>query len=78
MYDVLLKLGSIERSVTYLEGHSDDVKKKLEELSKEVISAKATFQTLKWIGGAIGAICIACLGIIATVVTMIAKHFLHW
>jgi cystathionine beta-lyase family protein involved in aluminum resistance len=76
--DVYQRLGSIQSQITYLEGYSDDARKELKAISTDIISAKATFKTLKIVFGVAGAICIAFWGLITTLVVMIAKHYLGW
>ena len=74
-YDLSLKVAGIERSVTYLEGHAETAEKKLDTISSDVTSALASFKTLKWIFGALGA---GTWGIIAALFLMWAKHYFNW
>lgn len=88
-YDIVQKLGSIERSVTYLEGRSsdsdrkiDDLASKIGDLSKEIVEVKAKLTVLqpiaKGIGKALwtiaGGVAIFLLGI----VSMWIKHRMGW
>ena len=43
LYDISQRVSSIERFLTYLEGHADDAKKRLDSISTEITEAKATF-----------------------------------
>lgn len=74
-YDLSLKVAGIERSITYLEGHAETAEKKLDTISSDVTSALASFRTLKWIFGALGA---GTWGIIAALFLMWAKHYFNW
>ncbi len=76
--DVYQRLGSMQSSITYLEGHADDSRKKLDSMATDIISAKATFRTLKVVFGVVGSVLVLVWSFIATVLTMIAKHYLHW
>ena len=76
--DVYQQLGSIQSSIAYLEGHADDARKKLDAISDDVVSAKATFKTLKIVFGVVGSILVLVWGFIATILTMMAKHYLGW
>jgi hypothetical protein len=71
----MVKVGGIERSITYLEGQSDDTRKKLDSISTEIATAKATFTTLKWI---LGAICLGIWGPLTAFILMWAKHNFGW
>ena len=76
--DVYQRLGSMQSSVTYLEGHADDARKKLEAIATDITSAKATFKTLKVVFGIVGSLLVLLWGFIAVVLEMMAKHYLHW
>jgi hypothetical protein len=75
IYDLLVKVGGIERSITYLEGQSSDARTKLDSISTEIAAAKASLSTLKWILGAIG---VGICGPLTAFVVMWAKHSLGW
>lgn len=74
-YDLSMKVAGIERSITYLEGHADSARAKLDSISAEIASAKATFGTLKYL---IIAICIGIWGLISALFLMWAKHHFNW
>lgn len=74
-YDLSLKVGSIERSIVYLEGHADSARAKLDSISTEIAAAKATFGTLKFL---FIAICIGTWGLISALFLMWAKHYFNW
>jgi hypothetical protein len=76
--DVYQRLGSIQQSITYLEGQADDSGKKLESISADITSAKATYRTLKWVLSIGVAIFLGVWGFMATILTMMAKHYLGW
>lgn len=68
----------MQSSITYLEGHADDARKKLEAITADIVSAKATFNTLKVVFGIVGSFLVIVWGFIATILTMMAKHYLGW
>lgn len=74
-YDLSVKVGGIERSITYLEGHADSARTKLDSISTEIAAAKASFSTLKWV---LGAICIGVWGPLTAFALMWAKHYFNW
>lgn len=74
-YDLSVKVGSIERSITYLEGHADSARGKLDSISAEIAAAKASFNTLKWI---LGAMCVGVWGPLTAFILMWAKHYFNW
>jgi hypothetical protein len=74
-YDLAVKVGGIERSIVYLEGHADAAREKLDSISTEIASAKASFNTLKWI---IGAMCVGIWGPLTAFALMWAKHYFNW
>lgn len=83
--DIYQRLGGIERSVTYLEGHAADADVKITrltdrvtDLAKEVAAAKATFKTLQWVLGIVGGILVIVWGFIGTILTMAIKHYMSW
>jgi tetrahydromethanopterin S-methyltransferase subunit G len=71
MYDILMKLGGIERSVTYLEAQAQTADQKLDTISTKLATAEGSIGTLKWIGRAIG---IGLWGLLAALILMWAKH----
>ncbi len=70
-----MDLSSIEKSMTYLEGHADDARKKLETISTDITEAKAAFKTLIWVFIAIG---IPVWVLLPAVTLMWAKHLFRW
>jgi len=76
--DIYVRLGSVQASITYLEGHADDARKELKGISDDIVAAKATFKTLKWIGGIVGGFMLLFWGFIATILGMWAKHYFQW
>ena len=75
MYDILQRVSRTESSITYLEAHADDAKKKLDKISEDVSTAKATFNTLKWV---FGGLCLGTWGLLSAFVIMWAKHHFGW
>lgn len=71
LYDVSQRMARVEASVTYLEGHADEARKKLDTISEQITAARASFNTTKYF---LGAICLAVWGIIA----MWVKHRFSW
>ncbi len=65
------RIGSMQQSITYLEGSADDTRKELKLISEKISTAQGTFNTAKYF---LGATCIAVWGVIA----MWAKHKLGW
>ncbi len=61
--------------MTYLEGHADDARKKLEAISTDITDAKASFRTLKWL---LTAICVPIWGVLSAMALMWAKHHFGW
>ncbi|MDR3750577.1 MAG: hypothetical protein P4K94_03735 [Terracidiphilus sp.] len=74
-YDLSVKVGGIERSITYLEGHAESADKKLDSISNDVTTAMASFNTLKWIFGALS---VGTWGILSALFLMWAKHYFNW
>jgi len=74
-YDISVRVGGIERSITYLEAHADTARGKLDAISAEIADAKASFSTLKWV---LGAICLGVWGPLTTFALMWAKHYFNW
>ena len=70
-----MKVGGIERSIVYLEGHADSARLKLDSISIEITAAKASFNTLKWI---IGAMCVGIWGPLTAFALMWVKHYFNW
>jgi hypothetical protein len=75
LYDLSVKVSGLERSITYLEAHADNANKKLDSLSNDFTSARATFNTLKFL---FIAIFVGTWGLISTLFLMWAKHQLNW
>ena len=71
-YEILAKLSGIERSITYLEAHAETADKKIDQITIDIATAKATFTTLKWI---VGVTVAGVWGVILTVVAAWAKHY---
>lgn len=76
--DIYVRIGGMQSSITYLEGHADDARKKLDAITADIVSAKATFNTLKIVFGIVGSILVLVWGFMATILTMMAKHYLGW
>ncbi len=74
-YDLSIKVAGIERSITYLEGHAETADTKLDSISNDVTKALASFNTLKWIFGALS---VGVWGIMSTLFVMWAKHYFNW
>lgn len=75
LYDLSVKVGGIERSIAYLEGHAESADKKLDSLSEDFTTAKATFGTLKAL---FIAICVGTWGVISALFLLWAKHYFGW
>ena len=75
VYDLLERVSSIERSITYLEGHAETADKKLDSITSDITTAKATFNTLKWV---LTATAVGVWGLILALSTMWAKHSFGW
>ena len=75
LYDLSTKVAGIERSITYLEAQAESARTKLDSISTDMTSAKASFNTLKWI---LGAICIGVWGPLTAFALMWAKHYFNW
>jgi len=76
--DIYVRLGGIQQSITYLEGHAEDARREIKTVSTDITAAKATLKTLKIIGGIFGAFCVALWTLITALVVMMAKHYLGW
>ena len=74
-YDLSLKVAGIERSITYLEGHAETADKKLDSITTDIVGAKATFGTLKWL---FTATVVGVWGIALALLTEWAKHYFGW
>jgi len=74
-YDLSVKVGGIERSIVYLEGHADSAHGKLDAISTEIAAAKTSFNTLKWV---IGVMCVGIWGPLTAFALMWAKHYFNW
>jgi hypothetical protein len=74
-YDLAIKVSGIERSVAYLEAHAESADKKLDSLSDDFTTAKATFNTIKVL---FFAICVGTWGVISALFLMWAKHYFNW
>lgn len=74
LYDIIQRIGGIERSVTYLEAQGGRLDEKLDKIAHEMTAAKATFGTLKFIGVAI---CIGVWGLISALVIAWLLHLWH-
>lgn len=46
-YEIVQRLTSIESSLSFMVAAADDSKSKIEQLSKDVVEARAKFETLK-------------------------------
>jgi len=75
LYDLSVKIGSFERSITYLEAHAENSDRKLDAISNTLTAAKATFNTLKVL---FIAICVGTWGVISALFLMWAKHYFNW
>lgn len=71
-YDVSIKVAGIERSIAYLEAHAETADKKLDTITTDIASARATFTTLKWVLGVSAA---GVWGLILAIVAAWAKHY---
>ena len=76
--DIYQKVAGIERSVTYLEAHAQNTDSKLNAISEDVVAAKATFNTLKWVLGIAGTLLVLLWTFTAGLLTLAAKHYLKW
>jgi hypothetical protein len=74
-FDILQRVGGIERSVTYLEAQGQKIDEKLDKLAHEMTAAKATFSTVKYL--AIG-IFVGIWGLFSALAIAWAIHHLHW
>lgn len=70
-YEILSKVSGIERSITYLEAHAETADKKLDQITIDIATAKATFTTLKWV---VGVTVAGVWGVILILVAAWAKH----
>lgn len=73
-FDLIERLGRVERSVTYLEAQGEKIDQKLDRIAHEMTAGKATFGALKFIGVAI---CIGVWGLISAVVIAWLVHYWH-
>ncbi len=78
LYEISQRVATIERSMTYLEGHADDAKRRLDAISTQLTEAKATFKTLQIIGAGICAIFAGIFGILSAISGMWLKHHFGW
>ena len=76
--DVYQRLGSVQSSITYLEGSADDAKKELKLIGERLSQAQGSFNTLKWVLGIAGTLLVLLWGFIAGIVTLAVKHYLRW
>ena len=74
-YELSIKVASIERSITYLEGHAETADRKLDSISEAFTAAKATFGTLKVL---FIAICTGTWAVILGLFLLWAKHYFNW
>lgn len=74
-YDLSIKVAGIERSMSYLEAHAETADKKLDKLSDDYNSAKATFNTLKFL---FIAICAGTWAVISGLILLWARHHFNW
>ena len=72
------RLGSIDSSLRFLEAAADDTRKDIRDLTNRVVSAEATFRTLKWVLGLAGAAWVLLWTFIAGIATLGIKHYLGW
>jgi hypothetical protein len=77
-YDLGQKVGSIERSVIYLEGTTSATSEKVDKLLLEFSEARGSFKTFRWVAGLFGAAMVFIWGFIATVAGMWLKHHMGW
>jgi len=68
-------VSGIERSITYLEAHAQTTDDKLNSISEDLITAKATFNTLKFL---FIAICTGTWAVILGLFLLWAKHYFGW
>jgi len=71
-YDLSVKVAGIERSIAFLEGHSDSANTKLDKIMTDLAAARATFSTLKWI---FTATVVGVWGVILALVAAWARHY---
>lgn len=76
--DIYQRLGSIQSSVTYLEGAAHDSRADMKSMREEITIGRATFNTLKWVLGIVGTILVLMWGFITAIVAMAVKHYLNW
>jgi hypothetical protein len=76
--EIYSRLGGIERSITYLEGHAQDARDKLDAINNEIVAAKASFTVIKWVVGIVGSILVLLAGFITAIAVQAAKHYLGW
>jgi len=76
--DIYDRLGSIDSAVRFLEAAADDSRRDLKAVSDKVTAADATFNTLKWVLGVAGTLCVLLWTFIAGIVTIAVKHYLGW
>jgi hypothetical protein len=65
-------VSGIERSITYLEAHAEKADAKLNQITLDIASARATFNTLKWVLGVTAA---GIWAVILAVIAAWAKHY---
>ena len=75
LYDLSVKVGGIERSITFLEAQGEKTDKKLDSITQDITTAKATFGTLKFV---FIALCAGTWGLILGLFLLWAKHYFNW
>jgi hypothetical protein len=65
----------MEKSLTYLEAHADDARKRLDVISTDITEAKATFKTAKFF---FIALCAGTWGLISALIVFWARHHFGW
>ncbi len=68
----------MQSSITYLEGSADDAKRQLKQISEQLSQAQGSFNTLKWVLGFAGTLCVLLWTFLAGIVTLSVKHYLGW
>lgn len=70
-----IRVGGIERSVAYLEASTERSSSKLDSISNDIATAKATFATLKFL---FIAFCVGTWGLLSAILIMWLKHSFNW
>jgi hypothetical protein len=72
VHEINRTLGKLDSGFSSLDSRLSRVETKLDSINNDVVAAKATFGTLKWVFGIVGSLCALLL---AAVLTVLINHF---